>query len=133
MENNTQTDVNDLYKKNKLTEKTVIILLSCMIGVLVIFIIGTQFINSLKYNDDDIVIDTVTENSPIIKDEGKVNINSDDIFELCSIPGIGESKARAIIEYRRENGDITDINELLEIRGIGEKILENISEYIYIE
>lgn len=134
MENKSISDVTELYKKNILTERTVIILLSGMILVLVAFIIGTQFINTQKYKSDIPSVTTEAETQAIDgNNENLININSDNIMELCQIPGIGEAKARAIIEYRKENGDITDINELLDISGIGEKILENISPYIYIE
>ena len=134
MENKSISDVTELYKKNILTERTVIILLSGMILVLVAFIIGTQFINTQKYKSDIAPEATeVTTETEITTKVNQININSDNIIELCQIPGIGEAKARAIIEYRKENGDITDINELLDISGIGVKILENISPYIYIE
>ena len=74
-----------------------------------------------------------TTSYEVITENLQININSDDIMELCLIPGIGETKARAIIEYRKENGNIIQFSDLLEIKGIGEKMLENIIPYIYIE
>ena len=47
------------------------------------------------------------------QDDGKVNINTADENELMTIPGIGPSKAAAIIQYRDgtwafQNTRITD-------------------------
>ena len=61
---------------------------------------------------------------------GEINLNTADFDRLCSLPGIGEKRANAIIEYRRENGIFTDVRELLEVEGIGEKILEGLLPYI---
>lgn len=59
----------------------------------------------------------------------KVSINHATKEELMTISGIGESKAIAIIEYRKEKPFET-IEELLQVSGIGEKLFEQIKEYI---
>ena len=64
--------------------------------------------------------------------EIKVNINSATQTELESIPGIGPTTARKIIEYRKEHGRFKEIEELKEISGIGENKLRNMLEYIEI-
>ena len=62
-----------------------------------------------------------------------VDINTDNIFLLCQLPGIGEGKASAIIEYRKENGDFCHIEELLNVPGIGQSIYNEIKNLVYIE
>ena len=52
-----------------------------------------------------------------------VNLNTADAAELCTLPGIGEVKAKAILDYRAQNGPFTAIEELLQVKGIGEKTL----------
>ena len=61
---------------------------------------------------------------------GLININTADKAALMTLNGIGEVKAQAIIDYRRENGSFTSVNELLRVSGIGEKTLEKIRPYI---
>ncbi len=52
----------------------------------------------------------------------KVNINNADVPTLIALPGIGESKAQAIIQYRQDNGLFTQIEELKQVKGIGDKL-----------
>ena len=65
--------------------------------------------------------------------ESKININSASLEELTGLPGIGDSKARSILEYREKYGYFHDINELLYIPGIGENLLKEISQLISVQ
>lgn len=67
---------------------------------------------------------------PIPMGSHLVNINKAAKEELMTLPGIGESKADAIIAYRQENGDYKNIEELMQISGIKEGVYSKISEYI---
>jgi competence protein ComEA len=55
-----------------------------------------------------------------------ININTGDMDELTSLPGIGPVKAEAIIKYREEKGQFQKIEELKNVYGIGEKIIARI-------
>lgn len=59
-----------------------------------------------------------------------VNINSASLSELMTLPGIGEIKAQAIVDYRLEHGSFTAISELMNVSGIGEKTFEKLREKI---
>lgn len=69
-------------------------------------------------------------NSEIGSDNKLININEATLDELLSLPGIGEAKANAIIEYRRVNGNFTVIQDILNVSGIGQKLYEEIQAYI---
>jgi competence protein ComEA len=60
----------------------------------------------------------------------KVDINRAEAWLLAALPGIGETRARAIIDYRGQHGPFRDINELLKVPGIGDTTLEGIRPLI---
>lgn len=54
---------------------------------------------------------------------GAVDINTASVSKLQSLPGIGASKAEAIVEYRNQNGNFKSVEDLKNVKGIGEGIL----------
>ena len=62
-----------------------------------------------------------------------VNINSADAAELMTLPGIGETKASQIVEYRRKNGAFASKDDLKNVSGIGDSIYEKLETYISTE
>lgn len=59
-----------------------------------------------------------------------INLNNASLEQLQTLTGIGESKAKAIIEYRETNGNFKDINELTNVSGIGNSTVEKIKDKI---
>ena len=68
--------------------------------------------------------------SSIGKNNSLININTANKEELLTIPGIGESKAKAIINYRETKGKFKNIEEIQNVDGIGLKLYEEIKIYI---
>ncbi|MEE8418870.1 MAG: ComEA family DNA-binding protein [Dehalococcoidales bacterium] len=60
----------------------------------------------------------------------KVDINRAEDWLLEALPGIGETLARRIIDYRQQNGPFRNTNELLNVTGIGEAIYRQIKPLI---
>ncbi len=63
------------------------------------------------------------------KKDQKININEASLDELLTLSGIGEAKAKAIIEYREKN-KFTNIEEIKNVEGIGENLFISIRENI---
>lgn len=66
----------------------------------------------------------------ILRDPEPININTASLRELQKLDGIGEKRAKAIIEYRKENGDFETIEQIIEVNGITEKVFEGIRNEI---
>ena len=59
-----------------------------------------------------------------------IDINTATVEELQALPGIGKTRAEAIVAYREEHGGFTYVEDLKAVSGIGEGILANIIDYI---
>lgn len=75
-------------------------------------------------------IDSINNVNSIINKTGKVSLNSATIEELLTLPGIGESKAKLIIEYREKNNGFKMIEEIMNVKGIGNSSFEKIKSYL---
>lgn len=62
--------------------------------------------------------------------EFTIDINTAEISELTDLPGIGESIAARIKDYRDKNKGFRNINEIMKVKGIGKKKFEKIKKYI---
>ena len=63
----------------------------------------------------------------------KVNINRAEAWLLEALPGIGETRAQAILDYRQQNGPFNFINELINVEGIGATAYQKIEHLITVE
>ena len=72
------------------------------------------------------------EPSPSESEEpaGLVDLNTADAEELMTLPGIGETRAKAIVAYREEHGPFTYVEDLIQVPGIGEGILEGLMDHV---
>jgi comEA protein len=68
------------------------------------------------------------------KATGKVvNINTASATELETLPGIGPSLAKKIVEFRQKNGGFKSPSDLMAVQGIGEKKYEQLKNLISVK
>lgn len=78
----------------------------------------------ISYADDSGVIASKSKN------DGRVNLNTADVTLLCTLSGIGKSRAESIIAYREEYGEFKTPEEIMKVPGIKEAAYQKIKEYI---
>lgn len=64
---------------------------------------------------------------------GLVNINTADVAALCTLPGIGESRAQDIISYREANGGFGACEDIMKVSGIKTAAYEKIKDKITVK
>ena len=80
-------------------------------------------------------IPTETEAPPDSKEPAvhfPIDLNSATMEELMALPGIGETYAQRILDYREKNGPYRAVEELLNVDGIGESRLKSIYDLVTI-
>lgn len=65
--------------------------------------------------------------------EGKVNINTADVNQLCTLPGIGESRAASIVAYREEQGAFSAVEDIMKVSGIKDAAFAKIKDKICVK
>lgn len=86
--------------------------------IMVPFIESSHTINQQENNINNLAI------------PGNINLNQATMVQLMELPGIGEVKANAIIQYRQKHGGFQTVDELLQVNGIGDAIYEQISNLV---
>ncbi len=93
---------------------------------------------SAQMNKEQDSLESIEKEPKISKKELKlreksINLNTAGVDELVSLPGIGESTAEKIVEYRNKKGKFKSVQQIMNVKGIGEKKFEKIKEYLTIE
>lgn len=60
----------------------------------------------------------------------RIDLNTASAADLQRLPGIGERRAQAIVQYRQEQGPFQSPQELLQISGIGPGTLAGLADYV---
>lgn len=64
---------------------------------------------------------------------GLININTAGVELLCTLPGIGEAKAKAIVAYREQNGDFGSAEDIMQVPGIKESAYSQMKDLITVK
>lgn len=62
-----------------------------------------------------------------------ININTAGVELLCTLPGIGEARAKAIVEYRESNGNFETIEDIMQVSGIKDSAFGKIKDLITVK
>ena len=66
-------------------------------------------------------------------EEGLVNINTASAEELCTLPGIGASRAADIVRYREKNGAFQTKEDIMKVSGIKQNAYDKLCDRITVQ
>lgn len=91
---------------------------------------NSQYLSCQEQNEviNDACVEIEKENNL----KKKISLNTASKEELQTLPGIGESKANDIIEYRNVSGPFEIIDDIKKVSGIGDNLFAKIKDYITI-
>ena len=124
-------------------KNTPVSILACACLILAAFLLGLYFgrnISGVNIQTSVIIngstvsssatVSSASTTSSAAQQSGKININTADLYTLMSLPGIGETYAQRIIDYRTANGPFKNIEDIKNVDGIGEKRYASIKNLI---
>ena len=129
----------------KISKKWLVLL--AVVAIIIVIVVSVLVIaynftagrddNFLKLTENKIANEveiraTAPESVEIVSGD-RININTATAEELDELPGIGKTKAEAIIRLREKMNGFREIEDILNVEGIGEKIFEQIKDKIYIK
>jgi competence protein ComEA len=65
--------------------------------------------------------------------EGVINLNTATLDELTRLPGVGPSRAKAILEVRTKLGGFKKVDDLMRVKGIGRKTFRKLEPLLRLE
>ena len=83
-------------------------------------------------DEDQVYVSSVGEAPPSGPGSGLLDINQASAEQLMALPGIGEVRSRAIVDYRTEIGRYQRIDQLLDVPGIGIVTFEGIRDLVIV-
>ena len=113
-------------------QSNLLILLTCLFAVVLggFLTVRNQSAAPVRISPLSAVVPAPTTQPRPLMDPEKININMASVDELMALPGIGETTATRIVEYRTEHGPFRSVVQLTNVSGIGEKKLAQIIDLI---
>ena len=71
--------------------------------------------------------------STSLQTQQRIDLNAATVEQLITLPGVGQSKAKAIVKYREEVGPFLEVAQLTQVKGIGEKMLGKIERFVQVK
>jgi competence ComEA-like helix-hairpin-helix protein len=66
-----------------------------------------------------------------VEAEARIDLNAASVEELETLPGIGPSRARAIVEWRAD-GAFVEVEDLADVPGVGEALVDRLRDRIVV-
>ena len=129
-------------KKAEKNYKTAFLLMTVITICIFIVFVGSKYIQHASVKKTEFYESVLSDSTDPAEvpdrqlpetDIDIINVNTATVAELTKLPGIGESKATEIVNYRNEYGRFTSAEDLLNVNGIGKTLLEKIRLYITTE
>lgn len=79
-------------------------------------------------NGENVITEGAGNTDKVDGKKETVNINTATKEELMTLPGVGESTAIKIIDYRKSNGKFQKIEDIKNVPGIGDSKFQNMKE-----
>lgn len=97
----------------------------------------TLYVPNLDEAEDDVagsrLSGSVTGDDDIYGQKTKININTASVEQLMTLKGIGESRARDIVDYRTRNGSFKKTEDVMKVSGIKEAAYSKIKDDICVK
>lgn len=126
--------------KKKLSPEKLIVIVGIIFATVLVLVnvffdfvphtVKTEIIKSAKNEFSTYYNQNVNKKNYTTTQKVIVNINTASVQELCTIRMIGETKAKAIVNYREKYGAFKDKKDIVKVYGIGEKTYEKIKDSI---
>lgn len=126
--------------KKKLSPEKLIVIVGIIFATVLVLVnvffdfvphtVKTENIKSTKNEFSTYYNENVNKKNYTTAQKVIVNINTASVQELCTIRMIGETKAKAIVNYREKYGAFKDKGDIVKVYGIGEKTYEKIKDSI---
>lgn len=78
-------------------------------------------------------VSLVFSSGVLAQDMAPINVNTADAELLAELPGIGPSRAEAIIEERETNGAFENADDLTRVSGIGSATVDRMRDQVTFE
>ena len=114
-------------KKISLTKSERVFLLAAVLVCAVSVALAFWFAVPLRAEESR----SPADSTPLIQ-LARVDLNTAGLDALCTLPGVGEKRAQAILEYRKAHGPFAKVADAAVVPGLTEAVVASWAELAYV-